>query len=150
MMVHLTPAQARQASSIGQIRHAEALRMGLQDKHGLNGDGKRYHIIGAQGELSAAIAYDMPWEERVNNFHGPDIGEHTQVRTRTKPWHDLIVRSNDPIDDIYVLVIALDPPYSFYVVGSISGKRAMQDQYWCQPNDREAAWFIPQLALKPI
>lgn len=148
MWITLTERDVAWATKIGQRRHAEALRMKLADKHGFRGqDGEQIHIAGACGELACAKALNIAWDATVNTFkHGGDLGD-LQVRTRSRPEYDLIVRPDDYDEDIFILVLGTNP---YHVVGWISGEDAKQPQWRQAYGNRPAAYFVPQSELRPL
>jgi hypothetical protein len=150
--VYLTEPELQRCAEVGRRIRAESLRHRLRDKHGFTGDPElalNQQISGACGEYAASLVYRIPWEGRINNFHGPDLGQKTQVRTLRGDWYDLIVRPTDAPEHFYILVCGQYPHPWFNVVGHILGAKARQVGVWRTPNGRPPAWFVPQKELTP-
>jgi hypothetical protein len=135
------------AARVAGKRMFEAVRMGLTDKHGMRKiDGLSSHINGACGELAVATLLGMEWDESVNVFKVPDVG-NLHVRTRSEDWHDLIIRDNDA-DGLYVLVTGIAPKLT--VQGVCDSRRVKVPKYRKTYGGREEAWFIPQKELSSV
>lgn len=148
MKIRLTSHEMLMCGLIGLARHISALTRGLPDKNGHEGVGWNNHIEGACGELAVAKALGVFWSGSVNTFkRGGDVGG-IQVRTRSQPEYDLIIRDDDCDDDTFVLVTGQCPEYD--VVGKILGHDGKQDIWRQTYGGRPAAWFVPQAALEPI
>ena len=150
MEIRLNWAELFQAAVIGITRNVAALKRGLPDKHGFNGEsGWSIHIEGAAGEMATAKALNLYYSSSVNVFksiHG-DVGA-LEVRTRSKHEYDLIVRPNDNPDSVYVLVTGISPIYR--IRGWILGKDARKDEWWQTHGGRSGAWFVPVDRLNSI
>jgi hypothetical protein len=148
--VRLSDRDQEHALATAAKRNGEANRMGLPDKHGFQGDGETIHSLGALGELAVALALGRKWDASVNTFkRGGDVGE-IQVRTRSEPWHDLIVREDDRNEDTFVLVNGSEAPRWLEVVGWTKGLAAKRDAFLKSWGGREAAYFVPRSALKSL
>ncbi len=150
MRVHLTWAQVAMAAGVGVWRHSAALQAGRKDRREeLEEKGWLIHIEGAIGEYAAALAIGVPWEATVNTFKRVgDLGS-VEVRTRSKDWHELQVRPDDPLDRPYVLVTGTPPIYT--VRGWVWGHEAEEKGRKLDPGDKGMpAWFVPQEGLRPI
>jgi hypothetical protein len=85
----------------------------------------------------------------VNTFRSqPDL-RNLEIRGRSKPWHDLIIRKDDNPDSPYVLVVQ-ESENTFRIVGWIMGKDAQRPEWLASHGGREEAWFVPQKALEPL
>ena len=148
--VILTPAEGMMAAAVGALRHAESLQAQRRDAHGLQADmdGQALHILGAAGELAVARVLGRYWAGDVCSFKRPDIGASVQVRTRSRPDYDLIVRDDDDPGAIYILVTGT--PTRLTVHGWIKGADARRDEWRQTHGNRPAAWFVPQSALRPL
>lgn len=136
------------ASQIGTIRHTEALKKGLPDKHGFDGDGLTIHINGACGEMAVAKALGIYWAGSANTFKRErDVGKW-EVRTRSKDYYDLIVRADDDNNNVYILVTGDIP--NFKIHGYISGKDAKQEKWIKDYGGRPPAYFVPKQFLSNI
>jgi hypothetical protein len=71
-----------------------------------------------------------------------------EVRTRSESDYDLIIRDNDKLDSIYVLVVGQCPTYR--VIGWMRGRDGRRPEYEQTYGNRPRAYFVPQAALKPI
>lgn len=106
-------------------------------------------VMGACGEMAAALALNVFWSPSVNTFHGTsDLPGNIEVRSTTERGYSLIVRDNDPPNRIYVLVVG-EPP-TLTVVGWMTGTDARQDRFLRDPHSHRPAWFVPQSELTPI
>ena len=144
MKILLSWHELKIAAWVGATRQAEAIRLGLPDRHGFEGDGKSIHISGACGEMAYAKGVNKYWGGDVNTFKQPDV-YGVQVRTRSETWHDLIVRQADKPEEYYVLVIDQSPV--FIVVGGIFGHAARREEWYQSHGGRPPAWFVPQKEL---
>lgn len=134
-------------ATIGMQRQLEALSQGRPDRHGYDGaDGWTVHVEGACGELAVAKLLNRYWAGTLNTFkEGGDVG-NIQVRTRSRENYDLIVRTDDRDEDVFVLVVGRAPKYR--VVGWIRGKDAKRAEWSQTHGGRPAAFFVPQHALR--
>jgi hypothetical protein len=147
-VVTLSPAELISAAQIGIIRQIEAIRRKLPDKHGYVGDGWSLHVEGACGELAFAKALNVYWAGTVNVYKDADVGANIQIRTRSKANYDLLIRSDDSDDEVFVLVTGTAP--TFRVVGWILGRDAKQGCWEQTHGNRPPAFFVPQSELRPI
>lgn len=146
MIIELTWAEVLLAATTGMHRHVSALRRKLPDKNGHDGAGWNLHIEGACGEMAAAKALGMFWSGSINTFKdGGDIGRSIQVRTRSRLDYDLIVRPDDPLDAVFILVLGMAP--KFDVAGWILGGAARREEWLASHGGRPEAWFVPRGAL---
>lgn len=109
------------------------------------------HIIGCVGELAVAKAIGVSWTGSVDTFKTvPDLEGGVQVRHRSNPTWDLIVRKNDSDTDIFILSRGM-PPGAIEVVGWIKGSDAKNEE-WLKDygNFGKPAYFVPTWALKEI
>ncbi len=151
MRVSLTQYECEMAAAVGIHRQIQAIYKKLPDKHGCDPeDGFKIHVLGACGELVLAKALDRHWPGSVNTHkEGADVGTRFQVRTRTKTWHDLIVRPDDRVTDVFVLVLGV-PPH-FEIVGWVVGEDARVKGQWKDYGKRGAfAWFVNRADLRPF
>ena len=109
------------------------------------------HIIGCVGEMAVAKALGISWTGSVDTFNTvADLGKNLQVRHRSNPNWDLIVRTNDKSDDIFVLSRGM-PPGAVEVVGWIRGSEAKDDKWLKDVGGYgRPSYFIPAHALKEI
>ena len=145
-IVYLTEQETKYADQVGQWRWTEALRQGCHDSHGLQSDSPAEHLLGTRGELAFSKVSGLPWDGSVNTFKSkPDVACF-EVRTRSKPWHELIVRDDDfSSRDFALMCLQKDGGYAFH--GWIPGYSAKQERYRASHGGRESAYFVPQTAL---
>lgn len=148
--VTLTPAECLMASAVGALRYSESLQYNRKDNHGLSQeiDGLGLHVLGAAGELAVARLLGRYWGGDVSSFKRADLGNSLQIRTRSKPHYDLIVRNDDSPENYYVLVTGTTT--RLQVHGWIRGADARKDEFLKTYGDRPAAWFVPQSQLQPL
>jgi len=150
MRVRLAWYEQHFAAQVGVLRHTLALKEGRADSAGLSrdADGWSLHIEGAMGEMSYAKATNRYWNGSVNTFkRDGDVGR-IQVRTRSQPTYELIVRPDDRDDDEFVLVRGRSGEY--HVVGRIEGRHAKRPEWLKTHGNRSPAYFVPDWALAPI
>lgn len=149
MRVTLEWFEVSRAALVGVSRNVEALRKGLQNARPTSESEWHIHILGALGECAFAKATNRYWNGSVNTFKaGGDVGENIQIRTRSKPFYDLIVRDGDRDEDVFVLVTG--GPNEFAIRGWIPAADAKQDQYRKDYGGYGQAYFVPQAELRPI
>lgn len=143
--VSLENYEVLNAANIGCRRQIGAIFSGREDTFGFEGDGWGIHIEGACGEAAFAKGLNLYWSGSVNTFkQGGDVGS-LQVRTRSREDYDLIVRSKDRDDDIFVLVTGQVPTYT--IRGWIRGIDAKQSKYLKGHGGRTPAYFVLQKDL---
>ena len=156
--VTLTWYEVSVAIHLVGLRHTEALRKGMKDKHGYKGRDMQDNFYGMLGEIAFAKAVDKYFPMTVNTFKEVDIGINWQVRTvGSNNNRDLIVRPADPSKHKYVLVeisTRASYPDKFYVAtihGWIEGTQAKDKKYlsYFGNPDRPPAYRIPKKALRP-
>lgn len=146
--VTLAWSEVMQAALVAQMRRVQNMAAGRNARFGAErGDGWGYDIEGACGEMAVAKHFGLYWSGAVGNLRAPDVGP-LQVRTRAKPYHDLILHPSDANDDAFVLVTGLAP--TFRLIGWTVGHDGKRDEYWADPAGGRPAFFVPQAALKPI
>jgi hypothetical protein len=149
MIIELTKEEFAYAAQIGRLRQEEALRKNLPDKYGFDGvGGLAVHVEGAAGELAVAKALNITWDATVNTFKSlADLVSNIEVRTRSKDYYDLLVRSDDKDESLFVLVTRKSPR-TFDVVGWIKAKDAKQEQWVKTHGNRPPAYFVPKTVLQ--
>ena len=148
MKIELSWSELRWLAYVGCDRRLNSLRR-------MTGDPKLYakngywdvNIIGIFGEAAVAKALNRFWLPTIDTFKLPDVGDF-QVRCTTYANGHLIIRDDDPVDDIYILVIDKTP--QFFIKGWIRGRDAQRPVYWRTPAEGDPAWFVPNVALWPI
>jgi hypothetical protein len=151
--IYIEDNDLARCESVGKARRESSMKSNLRTRnhHSWRSPlAEWYDINGACGECAAGLVYGLPWEGRVDNYHDADLGEITQVRTTHWPNGCLILRTDDEVRYIYVLVIGHYPNRLFRVVGHIGGSRARSPMF--RRDFRNAlgfdiAWQVPQSAL---
>ena len=106
-------------------------------------------IEGALCEMAFCKAFGMYWDGSVNTFKNPDVpGTPIQIRGTEYPNGNLIIRENDPDDDLYILVVGSSPNYK--IIGGIYGHQGKVDEFINNPNNQGSCWMIPQTRVFPI
>lgn len=146
--VKLTATELMSAALIGVMRHVSSLNKGRQDAHGLETEGWTEHIEGACGEMALSKAMNAYYPGTINTFKKADVGDKIQVKTRSNHEWDLLVRKNDDISHVYVLVTGKAPHY--VVRGWMGGSEAKQEQWLQTYGGRPPAYFVPQEFLYGI
>jgi len=146
--IEISEIENQWASYAGLLRDEEAKRNKRRNAYGCPGD-QNEGPLGAVGEFVASLAIGVPWRG-PGMFRGDDLVGGYQVRTTERLNGSLILRPKDPSDSIYILVVG--GPLKWYVPGWILGRDGKLKEFWDSPGygGRPSAYFIPQLALKPI
>lgn len=149
MIITLSWYELWMASGIGAKRHIESLKGGDSDQHGCDGmNAWTMHIEGAAGEMAAAKAMGTYYSGSINTYRtGGDVGA-IQVRTRSRPEYDLLIRPGDRDGDVFVLVTGRSPDLD--VRGWILAKDAKRACWLKAYGGRPPAYFVPQDQLNPI
>lgn len=146
MTVTLNRNEILMAAFVGVRRQCESIIKGLKDANCETENGWQVHVEGALGELAFAKALGLYWDGSVNTFKtGADVGG-IQVRTRSKPSYELIVRDNDRDEDWFALVRGKCPTYT--VVGCIRARDAKKYEFRKAYGNGKPAFFVPDSALK--
>lgn len=149
--IRLTDEEIAEATAIGKLRQAEAVRKGLKPAHGFKGDEaacEKIHIMGALGEMAAAKCLGIPWDGTVNTFKSRgDLGD-IEVRTRSRHEWDLKVCPEDHDDRRFVLVTVENGEYRVH--GWMRGGDAKQPWWIRTYGGRPEAYFVPRRFLNPI
>jgi hypothetical protein len=153
MQVILEPYEIRMAALVGLDREYESIRRGLINKRRTIEHTWDTHIRGALGEYAACKALNVCWSGSVNTHKSkPDIEPNIEVRTRPldtqRIKYDLIVRSDDSNDSVFVLVAGNADV--FHVRGWICGADAKKPEWRKNYGQHGEEWFVPREALSPI
>lgn len=144
--VRLEPYEITNAAMVGVLRQVAAIRSNLKDRFGYNRNTPwEDHIRGALGELAFSKWARTYWAPSVNTFENADIGDRWQIRTRSEPWHDLIVRPTDSDNQWFVLVIGTNDTWT--IKGGIVGIDAKKPEYIADHGGRDEAYFVPASKL---
>lgn len=149
------PIEREWALHLGRRRNDDAIRAGKSHmKHGFAGDPLSIHVAGAIGEMAVSKAIGAYFEPTINTFKAPDLPGGIQVRTRTKPHYQLLVRPDDKESEIYVHVIAEMKgrfvPSVCDVRGWAFGHECKRAEYLKSWGGRPAAHFVPDNILHSI
>ena len=109
------------------------------------------HIVGCVGELAVAKVIGVSWTGDVGTFASKsDLSGNVQVRHRTNPTWQLIVRDKDKDDDLFILSRGM-PPSLVEVVGWIQGRDAKNAE-WLKDygNYGKPSFFVPDNQLKSM
>ncbi len=148
--VALNEEERTTGANEGTARQTDAVRRGLKDKYGFDGDPLEAHINGARGEVGFAKIVGATWRSTVGTFKsGYDVGK-LQVRTRSRHDYELIFRPDDTPLEAQPFVLMLGNFSLFAVVGWIIGRDARKDEWWGTHGGRDGAWFVPQEKLLDI
>lgn len=153
--VHLTIGEVECATALGVARRKECIKnkthsvgFGNQHYYGTNEWGT--DIDGAGAEEAFCKYKGIYWGAPLNNFKGGDslAVDNLQIRHTELHINSLIIRPKDNDDHYYVLVTGQLPDY--VIRGYILGKDGKNDKWIRSPHGKDAAWFIPQDALKCV
>lgn len=136
-------------------RQVEWLKQGKQDR-GLRGRSDVLYnqnwtesVLGVCGEMAFAKARGHFFDHSVNTFKRPDVAG-AQVRTRSRPHYELIVFPNAKDDEWYVLVVPIELPLRFRIVGCIRAGAAKREEWLQTHGGGPPAYFVPQAELRPL
>ena len=106
-------------------------------------------IEGALTEMAFCKAFGIYWDGSVNTFKNPDVPD-TPIQIRGTEYNTgkLIIRENDPSNDLYILVVGSIPNYR--IIGGLFGHQGKVDDYVSNPNNQGKCWMIPQEHLRPV
>lgn len=109
------------------------------------------HIVGCIGELAVAKVLNITWNRSVGTYKSQaDLGGRLEVRHRSNPEFQLIIRDNDKDDSIYILSRGM-PPGAIEIVGWIYGHMGKKEEYKKDPGGYgRPAYFIPDNVLQPM
>jgi hypothetical protein len=145
--VFLTHLELKIATMVGQSRIDDSIRKGLHKTTGVE-PSLEMDTLGAECEIAVAKFLNQYPEFSVSTFKAADVAG-LQVRGTMVSTGRLIIRPNDPVDDIYVLVVKY--PFSEYIIpGWITGRRAQKIGVWEEKVDRPGAWWVSQSKLNPL
>ena len=114
-------------------------------------DNLNTHIVGCIGELAVAKALHITWDKSVGTYKKQaDLSDNIEVRHRTNPEWQLIVRDNDDDNKIYILSRGM-PPSVIEIVGWIYGHMGKKEEYKKDPGGYgRPAYFVPDNVLQPM
>ena len=141
----------------GQLRNDANRKIGRKDNRTAGFDSRSIDVVGVAGEMAVSKVTGIPWTGRFTPASKltewlkkpqPDLCEDVEVRTRTKPWHQLLVHKNDPLSWRYVLVRLVEAN-TLDIVGWAHGDEVKQEKFW-NPMLPYPAYGYPNLFLRPI
>ena len=150
MKFNLNPQQVKRAYREAHRRQTSneyMVRNGNRKGPTIGEKAIRAHRIGCVGEM--AVAAFLGLEEHVFTESDPvpyscDLPGNIDVKTRSKPWHDLIVPKSDLINKKYVLVIYYSG--NLEIIGWIDRKDAAQRMWLKNIPGRGMQYCVPQEA----
>lgn len=108
------------------------------------------HIKGVIGEMAVAKALGIPYSGTLDTFRTvADVGRYLEVRHRSNPAWDLIIRDDDSDSKIYILSRGL-PPGAIEIAGWTLGKDAKQKRWLDTKGGLRPAYFVPAEFLQPM
>ena len=109
------------------------------------------HIMGCIGELAVAKVIGVSWTGSVDTFKNEsDLLGGIQVRHRSNPVFDLIVRENDNDDDVFILSRGL-PPGAIEIAGWMKGRDAKRKEWLRDPGGYgRPSYFVDCAHLQPM
>jgi hypothetical protein len=146
----LSPSDVQLALAVAFERNEVAVAGGWRTKFDEQRNALWKHELGALGEVAVARWMGLEhWRPGVNTFHAPDIAPDIQVRARSCPIWDLMLRTDDPTEHRYVLTY-VDLPAVVTLVGWCGGAEHRTPERWGSPNVGEPCWWIPYSDLNPM
>jgi hypothetical protein len=126
----------------------DSKKAGCVDKHGA-ANGKQDECLGYEGEVAVQKYIGRKkYTITINNFDKskPDIFPDIEVRTRSKPEYELLIRKDDVPNRKYVLVVKV--PEGYNIVGWMWAREVFPHIEWISNHGGNGdAWFVPQFKL---
>lgn len=138
------------AIQCGGRRNMFSRKNKLENKAGFPSDGDEWgvHIEGVCGEMAFAKCIGVYFDYTTETFKTKADVLDVEVRTRSKDYYELIIRSDDKDESPFVLVTGKSPKLT--VVGWIYCKDAKQEKWLKNHGQRPPAYFVPHSDLRPI
>lgn len=145
MKVRLEQYELIGATNVGIQRNANSISQGHKLLYDADPENTwQIHAEGACGECAFAKGMNWYWDMSVNTFKKADVnGVH--VRTRSKDFHELIIRRNE--SGIFALVKGIAPTYKIF--GWFDSQH-VRDEWLHNHGDKGLAYFVPMKELYPI
>jgi len=129
--VELGPAEVSACYLLAAALETRAKKNGYVRPYPTNADGKvpgpENDIYGQLGECAGHKALGVYWPMSVDTFHGADLGDDRQIRTRSgKNGWDLCIRDEDDGGYLFHLVLPVGFPHVWDVYPSIRGSRGRE------------------------
>lgn len=153
-MHRLTTEDLQSSIRLAQDRSNYCIQHGIKSVDGGPDDpdeSLKVHIIGAAGETASSRVCQLRHNMTIGTFKRiPDIGNFTEVRTRSKFYQDLYIEQSDPLDRIYVLAMLWPDAEQIKIWGWIWGNEAPEiclgiKTVLRDPNN--PVWLIPKSSL---
>lgn len=139
---------------VASNRAISALKKNLKDSVNRKRDwveDLEMHVKGVVGEYAAAKVLGIPFTGSVDTFKSEtDLSGNIEVRFRSNPTWDLIVRPTDGLDNKKVVLVRGLPPGAVEVAGWIWGREAKREEWWKNHGNLKPAWWVPAEALRPM
>jgi hypothetical protein len=142
--VLLTMDEISIAHHIAGLRRVDCIEHNRSNSGGFSGMAWQNDCLGTLGEMALAKQQGVYWSGNLNSFKAPDVGKF-QVRAAEPERYQLIIRPDDPVDDVYVLVTGRAP--KLFVIGWMTGTEARRVGKWGSPNSQPEAWWVAQSSL---
>ena len=144
--VTLTPDHVAWAVEVGTARERQSLSRGDVDRRcSTTGTSLQGDFEGGAAELAWCVLMYRTWSGSVGTYKAPDSGDFDHIRSTTYRTGHLVVRSWDPDDGIYSLMVGTTPTFTFK--GSATGVECRKPTFLSNPGQRGAAHFVPQRVL---
>lgn len=147
--------QMKLGAEVGVMRTLSAINKNRASR-GVNtsGKGKRHcesytdNIIGAQGEFTVSLEYNLSWDGALGDLDARDVGGLLEVRSSTRFNHDLCLHEWDKDDRPYVSVLV--DGNRFVMHGWLFGHEGKKDQFWRDGAEGWPAFWVPRRLLHDL
>ncbi len=150
----ITPDEFSVITQVALRRCVSALNKKLKDSVNKKRDwveDLEMHVKGVIGEFAAAKVLGLNFNGSVDTFQSEtDLDGNIEVRFRSNPNWDLIIRPTDRNEDKKIVLVRGMPPGAIEVVGWIYGRDARKEEWWQNYGNLKPAWFVPASAMRPI
>jgi len=143
-IVQLTSCEMVMAATAGIMRQVENVKAKRRPYY-LAGNQRDWqiHVEGCLGEFALAKFLGIHWTGK-GALRAPDVGT-VDVRTAGKNHYKLILHPDDDDDRPFWLLCGVNGRYS--VKGWLRAGDGKKKEYWKDPADRGASWYVPQSVL---
>ena len=146
--IRLTEAEIYIAYAVAAHREINALRGKLQNAHGAgNGYQPEKHIIGCMGEVAAARALNLCWQDH-GTLRGVDVGGLVEVRGTRRQPASLRMYDNDKDERPYLLADVTTWPLVL-LVGWMRGRDGKKFPTGRPDPNRPPVHLVPGAVLHP-
>ena len=139
------------ASLVGIKRMLDSVHKGHEDGKERKSEAERLgvDIVGTFGELALCKIMDWRWGCSVGSYKKPDARKNIEIRTNTHHNGHLIIKPNDDLSNVFVLMVGEAPTYR--AAGWIFGREA---DSMCEPRQpkgfKKPCYFVEQHDLNPM